>query len=122
MVTHSKIKLEKILKELYFETLPASTKKAFLYCVNMPFFSSGHWYLAGGTALALKARHRKSVDLDFFTLYKSFDEKKIEKELSKDGNWQTTSLDYTTVYGEFFGAKMSLIAYPFFKPKEKTNT
>lgn len=118
MVTFAKIKPED-LKELHFETLPSVTKKAFSYCINMPFFSSDKWYLAGGTALALYAGHRKSVDLDFFTTEKSFDEKKIEGELSSEGNWRTSSLDHGTVYGEFFGAKISLIAYPFFKPKEK---
>lgn len=118
MVTNSKINSKSILKDLHLETLPASTKKALLHCINMPFFSLGNWYLAGGTALALGVGHRKSVDLDFFTTDKSFDEKKIEQIFSKEGNWETTSMDYATVYGVFFGAKISLIAYPSFKPSK----
>lgn len=117
MVTRTKIESED-LKDFHFEVLPRATKNAFLHCSNMKFFSSGKWYLAGGTALALYAGHRKSVDLDFFTTESSFDEKRIEKELSLEGGWKTSSLDHGTVYGEFFGAKISLIAYPFFKPKE----
>lgn len=115
MVTNTQIK---DIKELHLETLPLVTKKAFLRCIDAPFFSSGNWYLAGGTALALSAGHRKSVDLDFFTTDKSFDEKKIEQALNEQGDWKTTSMDYATVYGEFFGAKMSLIALPSFKPSQ----
>ncbi len=115
MVSSPQIKING-LEELHLEALPPVTKKAFLRCVEMPFFSSGQWYLAGGTALALHAGHRQSVDLDFFTVEKSFDEKKIEESLSATGGWKTSSMDYGTVYGEFGGAKMSLIAYPFFRP------
>lgn len=115
MVASSQIKTDG-LEQLHLEALPSVTKKVFLRCVAMPFFSSGHWYLAGGTALALHAGHRQSVDLDFFTTEKFFDEKKIEQALSVAGKWKTSSMDYGTVYGEFGGAKMSLIAYPFFRP------
>lgn len=115
MVSSSQIKIDGF-KELHLEALPPATRKAFLRCVEMPFFSSGHWYLAGGTALALHAGHRQSVDLDFFTIEKSFDEKKIEESLSATGDWRTSSMDYGTVYGVFGNAKMSLIAYPFFRP------
>lgn len=72
--------------------------------------------MAGGTALALQAGHRRSVDLDFFTAQKTFDEKKIEESFSNRGEWVTTSLSEGTVYGEFFGGKISLISYPFFRP------
>jgi len=107
---------QKLLEQLYLEILPLKTKKAFLQCIENSFFSSDKWYLAGGTALALQVGHRKSVDLDFFTTVKSFDEKKVEETLSLSGVWQTTSLTRATVYGELDGAKMSLIAYPFFTP------
>ena len=117
MVSSPQIKTQG-LEALHLEALPPVTKKAFLRCVEMPFFSSKKWYLAGGTALALHAGHRQSVDLDFFTVEKSFDEKRIEEELSAAGDWKTSSMDYGTVYGEFGGAKMSLIAYPFFRPSE----
>lgn len=46
------------------------------------FFSKRLFYLAGGTALALRIGHRISVDLDFFTP-SEFDVKTIEAELIK---------------------------------------
>lgn len=113
MVSSSHINSD-VLKRLHLEAIPNVTREAFKHCITMPFFSSGEWYLAGGTALALQVGHRQSVDLDFFTPEKTFDEKKIEEQLSATGAWETDSLDHGTIYGRLFGAKMSLIAYPFF--------
>lgn len=101
---------------LHFDILPKATMKAFRACASMPLFSRQDWYLAGGTALALQAGHRRSVDLDFFTKRSKFDEKKIEEILSAKGEWITTAMSSGTLYGEFFGGKISLISYPFFKP------
>ena len=106
-----------ILEELHLDSLPRAARAAFVRCTSLPLFSSGGWYLAGGTALALQAGHRQSVDLDFFTARKTFDEKKVAEQISKEEtSWETTSLGRNTIYGEFKGAKMSLIAYPFFRP------
>ena len=113
MDTSSKINFD--WSHLHLDALPEITKKAFLKCIETPFFSEQSWYLAGGTALAIQVGHRKSVDLDFFTPLKSFDEKKVEETLSTISNWKTTSIDRATVYGEFDGAKMSLISYSFFQ-------
>ncbi len=49
---------------------------------------------------------------------KTFDETKIEESFSGRGEWITTSISKGTVYGEFFGGKISLIAYPFFRPAQ----
>jgi len=114
MVIISKIKQDQ--SPFHFDILPKITLRAFQKCAKVDFFSRGKWYLAGGTALALQAGHRQSVDLDFFTERKKFDEKKIEELLASQGKWVTTSLSSGTLYGEFFGAKMSFIAYPFFMP------
>ncbi len=105
-----------VLKHLCLDVLPRATQNAFLACASLPLFSSGDWYLAGGTALALQAGHRQSVDLDFFTLNKTFDEKKVAETLSKSGEWETTSIARGTLYGKFLKAKISLISYPFFTP------
>lgn len=114
MVIAGKIKQDNDL--LHFDTLPRVTLNALQKCALISLFSQDKWYLAGGTALALQAGHRKSVDLDFFTERKKFDEKKIEELMKSRGKWITTSLSEGTLYGEFFGAKMSFIAYPFFVP------
>lgn len=104
--------------DLFFNTLPKATVKAFLRFSEINLFSSGGWYLAGDTALALQVGHRRSVDLDFFTKEKSFDEKKVEETIGERGDWVTNSISSGTVYGELLGAKTSFIAYPFFTPSE----
>ena len=45
-------------KLLNFGTMPAQTKKAFDFLSFQPWLKDGGWYLAGGTALALRANHR----------------------------------------------------------------
>ncbi|OGZ64374.1 MAG: hypothetical protein A2402_03135 [Candidatus Staskawiczbacteria bacterium RIFOXYC1_FULL_37_43] len=83
--------------------------------MEIPFFAQNGWYLAGGTALSIQKGHRSSIDLDFFTPKKSFDEKNAEEILSIGGGWKTTFLKEGTLYGELNRAKISLISYPFFK-------
>lgn len=101
---------------LFFDLLPKTTVRAFEKCSQIDFFSHNSWYLAGGTALALQTGHRRSVDLDFFTTKKLFNEKKMEENMSGYGEWITSSISDGTLYGEFFRAKISFIAYPFFTP------
>ena len=100
--------------DLHFEVLPEDTKLVLEVFSKMQFFRGGGWYLAGGTALALQIGHRQSVDLDFFTLENDFDRLALEGILLKTGNWNTTSATAGTLYGEYAGAKVSFIAYPFF--------
>lgn len=40
----------------------------------------------------------------------------MERLLKRNGDWITTNSDTGTLYGQFGGAKMSFIAYPFFRP------
>lgn len=105
-------------EELFLQNLPAKTKKAFLNCIKLDLFKDPQWYLAGGTALALQEGHRQSVDLDFFSTRSEIKETIFERELLATGKWQTGYLDRGTIYGTFEGAKMSLIAYPFFLPSK----
>ncbi len=103
--------------ELKFEILPSKTKKAFLYCAESFFWLNKYGlYLAGGTALALQTGHRQSVDLDFFTRKDDFNNVSLERKLLSTKNWETTYAEEGTIYGKLAGAKMSLIAYPFFIP------
>lgn len=106
------------VKDLYLDRLPTATRRAFLACIHWPLWKQSGWYLAGGTALALQAGHRQSVDLDFFTTKNKFSERTVERMLLATGEWQTTYLENGTIYGVFMGAKMSLIAYPFFSPSK----
>ncbi len=124
MVHSSKIS-KTVFSQLHLDALPEVTRKAFLQCAEISFFSRGGWYLAGGSALALQTGHRRSIDLDFFTAKESFNQKKAEETLSVSGTWKTSNSSQGTLYGEFNGAKISLIAYPFFrvvKPPLKVGT
>ena len=67
---------------MHEETLAKPTQKLFGKLTGSPWLSD--FYLAGGTALALRLGHRTSVDLDFFT-EKQFDEGQIVEELTKAG-------------------------------------
>jgi len=107
------------LETLHLEALPARTRRAFLYCIKSKIFSEGKWYLAGGTALALHVGHRKSVDLDFFTPHRTFDNDVLERELLATRSWKSTLKRKGTLYGELLNAKMSFIAYPFFHPSQQ---
>ncbi|RLT44980.1 MAG: hypothetical protein DWI57_01885 [Chloroflexi bacterium] len=52
-------------RELYWDALAERTRQVFLSLAKLPLPS--HFYLAGGTGLALQINHRISYDLDFFT-------------------------------------------------------
>jgi len=107
------------MPDLYLNILPIKTKKAFLSCAELPFLKEKGWYLAGGTALAMQVGHRQSVDLDFFIPQFKFNEIILEKKLLATKKWQTTYRETGTIYGKYLDAKMSFIAYPFFKPGKK---
>jgi len=98
--------------------LPRKTKKAFLFLSEQTWLDESIWYLAGGTALALQVKQRKSVDLDFFTMEKNFDLDSVLSNFSNNNDWQTNLERDNTIFGELFGAKVSFIAYPFFIPKQ----
>lgn len=102
---------------LRFDVLPAATKRAFNILFNASWLRRSDWYLAGGTALALQAGHRSSVDLDFFLPRHNFSSAKLLKHFKKD-EWETDILRENTVYGKLAKAKTSFIAYPFFAPRK----
>ncbi len=99
--------------------IPSSTKKALDFLSKEKWLKQSGWYLAGGTALALQAGHRVSVDLDFFTPEPSFDLEELLNKLSNSGKWKTNIGKENTVYGELLKAKVSFIAYPFFIPAQE---
>lgn len=102
----------------HLEILPKSTSKALDLLSKQNWLKKSPWYLAGGTALALQCGNRQSVDLDFFTENSDFNTAKLLGYFSKLP-WQSHIIKEGTVYGKLLGAKISFIAYPFFKPKKK---
>ena len=103
----------------HYETLPRQTKKALDFLSKEEWLKKSNWYLAGGTALALQAGHRKSVDLDFFSEDRNFDEKKLLANFAENSNLEIEVEEKNTIYAKLFGAKVSFIAYPFFIPKQE---
>lgn len=103
-------------EELKFDSLPEATAQVLMRLAEVDFFKPKEWYLAGGTALALQAGHRQSVDLDFFTERSEFDEFKLERGLASLGG-HTTLREKGTIYNELQQVQVSFIAYPFFHPR-----
>lgn len=64
--------------------------------------------LMGGTALALRIRHRVSRDLDLFTT-DSFDPYEIERRLLSRGRFVTDHRDQGTLDGTFEGARIQIL-------------
>jgi len=104
---------------LHFNILPRATKKALDFLAKQSWLKKSKWYLAGGTALALSANHRRSVDLDFFSQAKNFENDDFLRQFADVKEWHLILNRKNTIYGELFKAKVSFIAYPFFVPKEK---
>lgn len=119
MVSHISVTRKKP-QDLHIDKLPRVTRKAFLYCAgHLDLLVNSMWYLAGGTALALQVGHRQSVDLDFFLPKVSFDRIDLERKLLATGQWVTSFIQEGTLYGVLTNARVSFIAYPFFKPSLK---
>lgn len=100
------------------DILPLETRRAFVFLSEQPWLGKSGWYLAGGTGLALQAGHRKSIDLDFFTAKKDFDDSELLNNFFGNSAWRTILNRKNTIYGELHKAKVSFIAYPFFVPKQ----
>jgi hypothetical protein len=105
---------------LNLDILPKETKVALDFLAGQDWLDGGSdWYLAGGTALALQAGHRKSFDLDFFNKAGAFDNIALVQSFSGIKEWEMTINKENTIYGKLFNAKVSFIAYPFFVPEQK---
>lgn len=104
--------------DFQFEVMPDDTRRALLYASKELWLSTDGWYLAGGTALALQAGHRQSVDLDFFTQKKTFAPATVTRHFPEQDEkiWKPKVVEEGTIYGSLCKAKVSFIAYPFFVP------
>lgn len=76
-----------------------------------------HFYLVGGTALALHFGHRVSVDLDFFTA-KKFDTNELLQLLGKSGKVKLMSQSVNALTVDCNGVKVDFIrhSYPILNP------
>lgn len=94
---------------LYTETVTEKMQK-----VAEVIFNSfdKDFYLAGGTALALRIGHRKSIDLDYF-INKSFDTSNLKNKILEDFSSFTVSIlfeEKNTLWCSIDGVKVSFIS------------
>jgi predicted nucleotidyltransferase component of viral defense system len=80
-----------------------------------------HFYLAGGTALALQMRHRISTDLDWFTSERTLraaERDDIRHALEKSGQLEIRSEQDGMIYIQLFGAEVSFVYqhHPLLEP------
>lgn len=70
------------------------------------------FYLAGGTAVALFFRHRRSDDLDFFS-ERGFQKTALIKNLKKIGRFEGLKSAEDTLIGKLDGVKISFFTLPY---------
>lgn len=73
---------------------------------------SSHFYLAGGTGLALRAGHRRSLDLDFFSPADFNEDTLIEKVQDLSG-FSLVSKAPGTLHAHIRGIKVSFLAFRY---------
>jgi hypothetical protein len=73
------------------------------------FLNLSEFYLAGGTAVYYYLKHRKSLDLDFFT-NKIFDFRSFKELFNR---FETSQLSHDTIYTSIEGIKVSFFHYPY---------
>jgi predicted nucleotidyltransferase component of viral defense system len=96
--------------DLHPETLAVPTRKGFDQLAAHAWVST--FYLAGGTALALRLGHRISVDLDFFS-EAEFNENQLIRELSSMGILEILQKSPQSLTGVLDGVKFSFLSYPY---------
>lgn len=70
------------------------------------------FHLVGGTALALRLRHRKSIDIDLFSDF-SFDVAQILENLSTDFNFKLFFSANNTIKGSIDNVQVDILAHRY---------
>jgi len=100
---------------LYKETVSPATLELLKALMQDPLLSD--FFLVGGTALSLQIGHRRSIDLDLFTIH-DFDENALLSEVEEKYNFYTDSQSKNTLKGQIDGVKVDFIShkYPLVNP------
>jgi hypothetical protein len=100
---------------LYKETVSSDTLELLKTLMHDPLLSD--FFLVGGTALSLQIGHRRSIDLDLFTI-KDFDENALLGEVEEKYNFFTDFQSKNTLKGQITGVKVDFIShkYPLINP------
>lgn len=78
------------------------------------------FYLAGGTGLALRIGHRRSLDFDFFSP-EAFDEDALLRKVQECPDFVLSARSPSTLHAQVQGTKVSFLGYtyPVLFPSEK---
>lgn len=100
---------------LHKETVSPATLELLKTLMNDPLFSG--FFLVGGTALSLQIGHRKSIDLDLFSL-DDFNENELQAHIEEKYNFYTDFQSKNTLKGQINGVKVDFIShkYPLINP------
>ena len=71
------------------------------------------FYLAGGTGLALRLGHRRSLDLDFFSTTGFAPNRMLERLTSMNRDVRVLSRESDTLHVSLDSTKVSFLAYPY---------
>jgi len=71
------------------------------------------FYLAGGTAIALRLGHRRSEDFDWFTDAAAFPSEPLLAALRAAVNIEVGTLEAGTIIGRVHGVKVSFLQFPY---------
>jgi hypothetical protein len=100
---------------LHKEAVEPATLELIKILQNDPVL--GSFCLVGGTALALQIGHRKSVDIDLFSVY-PFDIEYFTNHLEEKYSFQLNYSQTNTIKGVIDGIQIDLIThkYPYIEP------
>ncbi len=105
---------------LHTETVEQSTLELLIKLQKQEYLKG--FYLVGGTALALKIGHRKSIDIDLFSDF-SFDVSYIVENLSADFSFELFFAAKNAIKGSINNIQIDILAhrYPLINTPETTH-
>ena len=95
---------------LHKETVDKSTLDLLVQLQSKEYLKG--FYLVGGTALALRIGHRKSVDIDLFSNF-SFDVAALLENLSSDFNFKLFFSANNTIKGSIDNVQVDILAHRY---------
>jgi len=95
---------------LFKETVDQSTLELLIDLQKRPYLKGFH--LVGGTALALKLGHRKSIDIDLFSNF-NFDTGQILENLSSDYPFKLFFSANNTIKGTIDSVQIDILAHRY---------
>ena len=76
------------------------------------YMTRRQFYLAGGTAVALRLGHRQSVHLDWFTGTQIVEPLRLAAQMQNEGlAFETAQVDRGSLHGAISGVRLSLLEY-----------